>query len=135
MSNYNKGDKFIVEISEVMETKEGKLYRAKGMSDLVFDDYRLGKLSQLVQGVDKFSYAKGYKDGLAEAKNEIRPGDEVVNKDDPEDKFIVTETDVDWNRNLILSGIDENGRIIADENAEFYKKTGRHFNISLKEAR
>lgn len=55
MSKYNKGDKFIIELDEQM----GNLWRIKGFNALVFDDFGLDRLGQLVQGVDQFSYNKG----------------------------------------------------------------------------
>lgn len=58
MSKYNKGDKFIIELDEQM----GNLWRVKGFSTLVFDNFGLDRLGQLVQGVDQFSYRKGIED-------------------------------------------------------------------------
>ena len=55
MSKYNKGDKFIIELDEQM----GNLWRVKGFSTLVFDDFGLDRLGQLVQGVDQYSRMKG----------------------------------------------------------------------------
>ena len=64
MSKYNKGDKFIIELDEHV----GDLWKIKGFNALVFDDFGLDRLGQLVQGVDKFSYNKGAEDawGLAQ---------------------------------------------------------------------
>ncbi len=50
MSKYNKGDKFELEIEQVMEsamTGRNALYRIKGFSSLVFDDYGLSLLKQV----------------------------------------------------------------------------------------
>ena len=58
MSKYKKGDKFIIELDEQM----GNLWRVKGFSTLVFDDFGLDRLGQLVHGVDQFSYNKGADD-------------------------------------------------------------------------
>lgn len=58
MSKYNKGDKFIIELDEQV----GDLWKIKGFNALVFDDFGLDRLGQLVQGVDKFSYNKGADD-------------------------------------------------------------------------
>lgn len=63
MSDYKVGDKFIIEIDKIFKQDGEKLYRAKGMKSLVFDDYGLNRLSQLVQGVDTFSYKEGFHDG------------------------------------------------------------------------
>lgn len=46
MSKYKVGDKFIIEIKEVMDSDNGTLYRSN-FSTLVFDDYGLDKLEQL----------------------------------------------------------------------------------------
>lgn len=45
---YKKGDKFEIEIEEVIEngTEKGNLYRIKGFSTLVFDDYGLNLLNK-----------------------------------------------------------------------------------------
>lgn len=50
MSKYKVGDKFIVEIKEVMDSDNGTLYRSN-FSTLVFDDYGLDKL----QKYDKYA--------------------------------------------------------------------------------
>ena len=50
MSKYNKGDKFELEIEHVREsamTGRNALYRIKGFSSLVFDDYGLSLLKQV----------------------------------------------------------------------------------------
>ena len=50
MSKYNKGDKFELEIEQVMEstmTGRNALYRIKGFSALTFDDYGLSLLKQI----------------------------------------------------------------------------------------
>lgn len=46
MSKYKAGDKFILEIREVIESERGTLYRSN-FSTLVFDDYGLDNLPQL----------------------------------------------------------------------------------------
>ena len=58
MSKYNKGDKFIIELDEQV----GDLWKIKGFNALVFDDFGLDRLGQLVHGVDQFSYQKGTAD-------------------------------------------------------------------------
>lgn len=71
---YKKGDKFVIEIDNVIVDEKGTvfLYTIKGFNALVFDQYGLDKLSQLVNGVDTFSenrgYGKGYSDGLIEGR-------------------------------------------------------------------
>ena len=50
MSKYNKGDKFELEIEQVMEstmTGRNALYRIKGFSSPTFDDYGLSLLKQI----------------------------------------------------------------------------------------
>ena len=67
MSKYNTGDKFVVEINEVMESDYGTLYRAD-FSTLVFDDYGLDNLPQLVDGVNEACYNKGLADAWEAAR-------------------------------------------------------------------
>ena len=55
MSKYNKGDKFELEIEQVMEsstTGRNTLYRIKGFSALTFDDYGLSLLKQIKPEID-----------------------------------------------------------------------------------
>lgn len=67
MSKYKKGDKFVIVISEVMESNNGTLYRSN-FSTLVFDDYGLDHLPQLVDGVNEACYNKGLEDAWEAAK-------------------------------------------------------------------
>lgn len=57
---YNKGDKFVIEIEQKIE--EAGLYKIKGFKSLVFDDYGLNQIGQMVRGVDQFAYNKGLAD-------------------------------------------------------------------------
>lgn len=70
MSKYKKGDKFIVELEEQV----GDLRRVKGFNALVFDDFGLDRLGQLVRGVEQFSYNKGTIDAW-KLMQEIKFGD------------------------------------------------------------
>lgn len=71
---YKKGDKFVIEIESVIVDEKGKilLYTIKGFNALVFDQYGLDRLSQMVNGVDTYSkntgYAEGYAAGLIDGK-------------------------------------------------------------------
>ena len=38
------GDKFEIEIAEIIETEKGDMYRVKGFNSLLLDDYAIGKL-------------------------------------------------------------------------------------------
>ena len=67
MSKYNKGDKFIIELDE-QDEQIGNLWRIKGFNALVFDDFVLDRLGQLVHGVDQFSYNKGADDAWERVK-------------------------------------------------------------------
>lgn len=58
--SYKTGDKFVIEIEEI----GNGLYRAKPFKTLVFDEYGLDQLGQLVNGVDTFSYNKGMEEAL-----------------------------------------------------------------------
>ena len=48
MSMYKKGDKFIIEIGEVIPG-HGTLYRIKGFNTLVFDEHGLNKLERYTE--------------------------------------------------------------------------------------
>lgn len=69
---YKKGDKFVIEIDRVFldDAGDAVLYAIQGFDALVFDRYGLDRLSQLVNGVDKFSehrgYGRGYSEGIEE---------------------------------------------------------------------
>ena len=67
---YKKGDKFVIEIESVIVDEKGKilLYTIKGFNALVFDQYGLDKLSQMVNGVDTYSKNTGYAEGLIDGK-------------------------------------------------------------------
>ncbi len=58
MSKYKPGDKFVIEIDEQV----GNLYKIKGFNTLVFDDFGLDRLGQLVQGVDQYSRCLGQRE-------------------------------------------------------------------------
>jgi hypothetical protein len=47
MYKYKAGDKFVIEIEEVIETQGKTLHRVKGFNALVFDEYGLGMLEQI----------------------------------------------------------------------------------------
>ena len=64
---YKVGDKFIVEIKEVLDGDNGTLYRSN-FSTLVFDDYGLDKL----QKYEDTEYAEGVKEGLASFNCEVK---------------------------------------------------------------
>ena len=71
MSKYHKGDKFIVEIKEVINSDNGTLYRSN-FSTLVFDDYGLDSLHQAVTPaedslIDKSKVEEVYIKGLNDA--------------------------------------------------------------------
>ena len=72
MSKYNKGDKFIIELDEQV----GDLWKIKGFNALVFDDFGLDRLGQLVQGVDKFSYNEGAENAWELAQRIVLEPDE-----------------------------------------------------------
>ena len=63
---YKKGDKFVMEIDEVIMFDEKVWYKTKGPNSFIIDQRGLDSLSQLVDGVDKSSELKGYSKGYAE---------------------------------------------------------------------
>ena len=75
MSKYHKGDKFIVEIKEVINSDNGTLYRSD-FSTLVFNDYGLDSLHQAITPaedglVDKSKVDEAYNKGLNDGRNEV----------------------------------------------------------------
>lgn len=61
MSKYKAGDRFELEIEQVMEstmTDRNALYRIKGFSSLVFDDYGLSLLKQIKPEEEEVDWSK-----------------------------------------------------------------------------
>lgn len=76
MSKYSVGDKFTVEIKEVIESEKGTLYRSN-FSTLVFDDYGLNSLPkydelaerlELIDELKQDEYNRGLSEGWELAK-------------------------------------------------------------------
>lgn len=77
MSKYHKGDKFIVEIKEVMNSDNGTLYRSE-FSTLTFDDYGLDKLQKYnepnpiyIEQAKKCLETETYNKGLEDGRKEV----------------------------------------------------------------
>lgn len=80
MSKYKKGDKFVIEIEEVVEggfsemNEPKDFYRIKGFKSIIFDDWGLGKLKNAIytkkddEKAIKESYKKGLKDAFYAVK-------------------------------------------------------------------
>lgn len=82
MSKYHKGDKFIVEIKEVMKSDNGTLYRSE-FSTLTFDDYGLDKLQKVESSANTaVMQAKAYNKGLEDAWELIK---QITEPRTPED--------------------------------------------------
>ena len=83
--SYEKGDKFVLEIAEVMEGKQGNLYRAKNFASLVFDENGLQRFRRIRETTEE-AYRRGYEDGKAEVDNErvehhvVEPSEEQLAK-------------------------------------------------------
>lgn len=60
--SYEKGDKFVLEIAEVFESGEKKLYRMKNFASLVFDENGLQKLRRIRETTEE-AYKRGYAEG------------------------------------------------------------------------
>lgn len=89
-----KGDKYIIEIGEVIETEKRKLYRVKGLRTLVFDEYGLDKLEkcgaealEIVPGLDAL-------EKLLKAGARILPGQKVdcIGPNGEKTECVVVET-------------------------------------------
>lgn len=92
---YKKGDKFVIEIDDIMTGCDSKiLYRIKGFNSLVFDDYGLEQIGKLVNGVDSFSrslgrregYEEGFKDGVEKERRRVQSAIRSIT--DPEKELI-----------------------------------------------
>lgn len=73
MSKYHKGDKFIVEIKEVMNSDNGTLYRSN-FKTLTFDDNGLDKLKkyeELSSDTKEMLEMKAYNKALEDGRNEV----------------------------------------------------------------
>lgn len=80
---HNTGDKFVIEIGEVIERHgEPPLYKISGFNALVFDEFGLNKLGKLTNGVDAFSYGKGFIDGANTERNRIRRAIEKIDREE-----------------------------------------------------
>ena len=93
----NKGDKFILEIGETLEKANGKLYRVKGFSTLVLDEYGLGKLEPYIQKAEEVpEIIEGFAElaRLLAAGEEIKAGQKVdcYTKDGDTLEWVVIET-------------------------------------------
>ena len=67
MSKYHKGDKFIVEIKEVINSDNGTLYRSD-FKTLTFDDNGLDKLQKYEEV--QIPYSEAYNKGLEDGRND-----------------------------------------------------------------
>ncbi len=63
---YKKGDKFVIEIDKLIMFDGRVSYETKGPYSFILDQRALDSLSQLENGVDRFSELKGYSKGYAE---------------------------------------------------------------------
>lgn len=72
MTMYKAGDKFEIEIAEVLKYGNACLYRIKGFKSLVFDEYDLNKLTRAV------SYNDAYQAGVADGAKSKRSWDDAI---------------------------------------------------------
>lgn len=72
---YKAGDKFEIEIAEVLEQGNTCLYRIKGFHSLVFDEYGLNKLTRAV------SYNDAYQAGVSDGAESVRSWDDAIRED------------------------------------------------------
>lgn len=72
MTMYKAGDKFEIEIANVLEQGNTCLYRIKGFRSLVFDDYGLDKLTRAV------SYNDAYQAGVEDGAKSVRSWDYAI---------------------------------------------------------
>lgn len=115
MSEFNVGDKFVIEIGEKFYqqwqkgadmSKPSILYRIKGFNSLVFDDNGLQKLKRI-------------EDVLFEVGDEVKSTSNV-------NPFLVTSVCQDDNRTRIF-GVENSGICRAEWLDDGVYKTGRHF--------
>lgn len=60
---YKKGDRFIIEIDEVITCDGSVWYKTNGSTPLVTDERGLDSLEQLVNGVNEVSKRIGFREG------------------------------------------------------------------------
>ena len=104
---YKVGDKFIIEIKEVLSSDKGTLYRSN-FSTLVFDDYGLDKLQ-------KYNEAK---------QESIKVGDVVSNPNFGE--AVILEAKDNGKYNLF-----SDGKVLLGWDGFALKKTGKQINIEI----
>lgn len=72
------GDKFVIEIESVIPSDGGTLYKIKGFSALVFDDFGIGKLERYeMPAVDVIKLISA-KERLTEINRKLRRADELI---------------------------------------------------------
>ncbi len=132
MSKYKAGDKFIIEIEDVLHIESAKglwvepWYIVNGMEGTFFENDDLDSLERYdgAEGVwnagYKTGYDKGYAEGIAK-KDEIKVGDEVI--DSNEILFVVTE--VHMETATVMNCVGHSYQLWKSG----LKKTGRHFPI------
>ena len=62
---YKKGDKFIIEIVEVITCDGSVWYKTNGADPFIIDQRGLDSLEQLVNGVNKVSKRIGFEEGYS----------------------------------------------------------------------
>lgn len=115
MSKYSIGDRFVIEISEIYESKSKaprELYRMCGFRSLIFDE----------SGLDKLEMVKEPCKAAAD-NEEIEIGDEVENYLGR--KSIVTQKTCDGH----FVGMTKEGNFVV-EGKESIKRTGRKLNMA-----
>ena len=92
----SKGDKYIIEIDEVIEAEKRNLYKVKGFRALVFDDLGLEKLKKYKTCAETPGIIQGFK-GLVKmmrSGERILPGQKVdcIGPKGEKTEFVVAET-------------------------------------------
>lgn len=91
----NKGDKFIIEIGEVIEADAGKLYKIKNFNSLVFDDHELNKLERFAtKDVPEVINGLAHLARLLRNGAQIKPGQKVdcIGPNGEKTECVVVET-------------------------------------------
>lgn len=113
MSKYNVGDKFLLEIEEIIKSKDKTMYKMKDFNVLIFDNSglkRLPRVKEYTTFESELNFRKG--DEVIVENGKAKDGDPII--------YFVTRID-----GINIHGINRKGTIHCYP-AYVLKKTGKH---------
>lgn len=127
MKNHKIGDKFVIEIDKVFEQDGEKLYRAKGMKSLVFDEYGLNILEPLSAYTDPLetktrrqaSHITYLEGKIKELKSDLKHGRTTEDDRDPEAERAAGQREA-WELARKISLLEEDGGYSSNELNEIF---------------